>query len=100
MFNTVVQLKVVCSKNKYSKNKDSYSERILNVNTSPSKFLITSRRLKETTKKAMLECNPKKRHYSLMSSECIVIWNEIEELVDTLDTLQKQEELDDLDFKI
>ena len=99
MLNTVVQLKVVCSKNKYSHNKDS-SERILSINTSPSKFLITSRRLKETTKKAMLECNPKKKHYSLMSSECILIWNEIEELVDTLDTLQKQEELDDLDFKI
>lgn len=100
MFNTIVQLKVTCSKNNYSKNKDSYSERILSVNKTPSKFLITSRRLKETTKKAMLECNPKKKHYSLMSPECTIIWNEIEELVDTLDTLQKQEELDDLDFKI
>ena len=95
MFNTIVQLKVICSKNK------DRSKKNVTVNTtSPSKFLVTSRRLKETTKKAMLECNPKKKHFSLMSPECIIIWNEIEELVDTLDTLQKQEELDDLDFKI
>ena len=67
---------------------------------SSSYYSNTSNRLKETTKKALIECDPKKKHFTMMTSECVAIWSEVEELIERMDTIQKMEELDDLDFKI
>lgn len=60
----------------------------------------TSNQLKETTRKAIVHCDPKKKHFTMMSSECVAIWSEVEELIDILDTIQNIEDLNDLDFKI
>lgn len=66
-------------------------------NKGPRKFVGASRRIKETTKRVMLGYDTNKKW---MSPESIKVWNEIEELIDIIDTLQKQEELNDLDFEI
>ena len=69
-------------------------------NHSSRNYVKTVNRLMETTKKGLIECNPKKINFASYSSECFAIWSEVEDMLERLDTIQRIDELDDLDFKI